>query len=335
MDSSRKKMIHVVIASVLLMASLLWMFPKLFGFQPLRVSWQYFFYEFVFYGVAGVVLFQARSLVSVAKVAFTALGFRLLLSAVFGVIISALYAMDFQVAMQLALVSYLPGVALLIFFVPVAFWPILRPLGQTRRRVREFSRHESLSDPVVDTPRAPFPGVAPRTRVTTTEAVTSRHETHLSEAMPMPLPTRLKPDTGSGAVIGDMNGFERTVRYIAEHGSVMYASVVDSEGLLLANHCRGKIDPEYLAPLAVMFFEWNRAILAKGKLGQAEKIDITLNDKRLILGRVDAWCLMVLSERQADDLVTVRINQGMEILKKFTAERYASGQQTQVEKSYV
>jgi predicted regulator of Ras-like GTPase activity (Roadblock/LC7/MglB family) len=149
------------------------------------------------------------------------------------------------------------------------------------------------------------------------------------------MPTRSKPDTGPVTVVGDMNGFERTVRYIAEHSSVLYASVVDSEGLLLANHCRGKIDPEDLAPLAVMFFEWNRSILAKGKLGHAEKIDLTLKDKRLILGRVDAWCLMVLSERQADDLVNIRINQGMEILRKFTAERYASGQQTQVEKAYV
>ena len=44
---------------------------------------------------------------------------------------------------------------------------------------------------------------------------------------------------------------------------------------------------------------------------------------------------MVLSERQADDLLNIRINQGMDILRKYAAEKYASGQQTQVEKSYV
>lgn len=146
---------------------------------------------------------------------------------------------------------------------------------------------------------------------------------------------RFKNDSGPVTVTSDMNGFERTVRYIAEHGSVYYASVVDPDGLLLANYHRGKIDPEDMAPLAVLFFEWNRAVLAKGRLGEAEKIDITLKEKRLILGRVGDLCLMVLSERQADDLLNIRMNQGMDILRKYAAEKYAPGQQTQVEKSYV
>lgn len=141
--------------------------------------------------------------------------------------------------------------------------------------------------------------------------------------------------TSPVTVTSDLNSFERVVRYIAEHGSVYYASVVDPDGLLLANYYRGRMDPEDLAPLAVLFFEWNRAVLAKGRLGEAEKIDITLKEKRLILGRVGDWCLMVLSERQADDLLNIRINQGMDILRKIAAEKNASGQQTQVERVYV
>lgn len=146
-----------------------------------------------------------------------------------------------------------------------------------------------------------------------------------------------RTSTGIGPVTStsDLNGFERSVRYIAEHGSVYYASVVDPDGLLLANYHRGKLDPEDMAPLAVLFFEWNRAVLAKGRLGEAEKIDITLKEKRLILGRVGEWCLMVISERQADDLLNIRINQGMDILRKYAAEKYSSEQQTQVEKTYV
>lgn len=149
------------------------------------------------------------------------------------------------------------------------------------------------------------------------------------------MPMRQRPESKPVLAAGDINGFERSVRYVSEHSSVLYAAVVDHEGLLLANFHRAKIEPEDMAPLAVMFFEWNKAVLDKGGLGPAEKIDITLRDKRLILGRVDSWCLMVFAERQADDLLNIRITQGMDMLRKFTAERYTSGQQAQMEKAYV
>jgi predicted regulator of Ras-like GTPase activity (Roadblock/LC7/MglB family) len=333
MNSSRNKSLHILIGTVVLIALPLVIFPKLFGLQPLRLSWQYFFYEIVFYGFVGVILFRCQSLFGLAKVALAALGYRLVLSAAFGLIITTIYAMDFKVAMELALISYLPGAALQIILSPAAFWPVLKKLGQADRAPRVAARRESAYFAGGESPRMPFPSASLRERPQVIVSPHTMKDTLQPEGLNMH--PRTNTEAGPVTVTSDLNGFERAVRYIAEHGSVYYASVVDPDGLLLANYYRGKIDPEDMAPLAVLFFEWNRAVLAKGRLGEAEKIDITLKEKRLILGRVGEWCLMVLSERQADDLLNIRINQGMDILRKYAAEKYASGQQTQVEKTYV
>ena len=146
---------------------------------------------------------------------------------------------------------------------------------------------------------------------------------------------RASRESVAASATNDMNGFDRAARYVAEHGSVYFVAVVDQEGLLLANHCRGRLDPEDVAPLAVTFLEWNREILNKGRFGEAEKIDITLREKRLILGRVGDWCMMVLSERVADDLLNIRVNQGLDMLRKYLLERHESGRQNEVEKAYV
>ena len=332
MESSQKKLLFMAVAAILVVALELWMFPKMFGLPLLRMSWQYFFYEFVFYGVVAVAAFGARTLLSTIKAALTAFGFRMLLSAVFGVIISSLYSMDFEISLKLALLSYLPGVGLQALMTPVVCWPILATFKDSRRRVPQPMRTEREPE-IVSAPRAPFPSTTIRERAATAETFAPRTDNPKTEAPSMPM--RQRPESRPVLSTGDQNGFERSVRYIAEHSSVLYAAVVDPEGLLLANFHRAKLEPEDMAPLAVMFFEWNKVVLDKGKLGPAEKIDITLRDKRLILGRVDSWCLMVFSERQADDLLNIRITQGMDILRKFTAERYTSGEQPRMEKSYV
>jgi hypothetical protein len=50
---------------------------------------------------------------------------------------------------------------------------------------------------------------------------------------------------------------------------------------------------------------------------------------------VGDWCMMVLSERVADDLLNIRVNQGLDMLRKYLLERHESGRQNEVEKAYV
>lgn len=333
MNLTRSRTLQVVAGTLVLIGLPLWLFPSLFGTQLLRASWHYLFYEIVFYGFVAVPLFRCNTLVDVLKIAGISLGYRLGIGALFGLTISALYAMDLQVALTLALASYVPGMAAQIVLTPLALLPVLRQVAPRGRGARSLPRREPTYAAPAESAHAPFPGLPTRDKKTSIESNPRPKDTHQPE-VPL-MHARAGAESNPVTVTGDLNGFDRAVRYIAEHGSVYFVAVIDQDGLLLANYHRGKIDPQDMAPLAVMFFEWNRAVLDKGRLGEAEKIDITLKEKRLILGRIGDWCMMVMSERQADDLLNIRINQGLDMLKKYVAERYGAGRQTEVEKTYV
>jgi predicted regulator of Ras-like GTPase activity (Roadblock/LC7/MglB family) len=120
----------------------------------------------------------------------------------------------------------------------------------------------------------------------------------------------------------EINGFERAVRYIGEHGSVDLAAVVDDEGLVMANFVRGQFDAERWAPLSLVFLQNNEQVLRKGQLETPEKLDIILKEKRVIVARDGSFSLMVISERQSDDVLSIRINQGLEMISRYVAERY-------------
>jgi hypothetical protein len=98
--------------------------------------------------------------------------------------------------------------------------------------------------------------------------------------------------------------------------------VVDHEGLLLANFKRGNLDPEAWAPLALVFYDQNCHVLDRVAFNAPEKIDLVLKDNRLVIARVDQVSLMVIAERQTDDFLNIRINQSMDIIKRYLDERY-------------
>ena len=81
---------------------------------------------------------------------------------------------------------------------------------------------------------------------------------------------------GPVTVTSDMNGSSGRFA-ILRHGSIYYVSVVDPDGLLLANYFRGKIDRRYGSACGHVLVESRRA--CQGRLGEAEKIDITLKGK--------------------------------------------------------
>lgn len=134
----------------------------------------------------------------------------------------------------------------------------------------------------------------------------------------------------------EMNGFERATRYIGEHGSVHLAAVVDHEGLLLANFRRGNIEAENWAPLTLLFLESNQQVLDRASaFGDAEKVDLFMKSNRIVVTRENWYSLLVISERQTDDFLNIRINQGMDIIRKYVEERYGRQEHTKAENTYV
>ncbi|MDH4157422.1 MAG: hypothetical protein OEW00_09135, partial [candidate division Zixibacteria bacterium] len=98
---------------------------------------------------------------------------------------------------------------------------------------------------------------------------------------------------------------------------------------------RGGTVAEDLAPLALVFAQQNRDVLDRARLGAPEKIDVSVRDKRVVIASEERVSLMVVAERQADDVLNIRINQALEIIRKYMAERYSQKLFADAERSYV
>ncbi|NOY89264.1 MAG: hypothetical protein GXO93_07750 [FCB group bacterium] len=121
----------------------------------------------------------------------------------------------------------------------------------------------------------------------------------------------------------DANGFDKATHYIGEDGSIQMAAIVDKEGLLLSNFTRGGINAEDVAPFALSLLNGNNDVWNRMGLQSPEKVDMLFNDKKVVVAAEDSFCLMVISERTFDEVLNIRINQGIELVRKYVAERYS------------
>ena len=325
-------------ALVILIASM-FAFPEMFGTQLAEFSLLNFMFELVFYGFVLFFFNRRQTLVQLLQAAGICLGVRLALGVIFGALITLVFSLNIKIAMALAVSSYLPSVLLHIAAMPFVLWPVLKPILQTSRSRRAFvlagtsagsdtlSRANKSSGPTSPPPRRPAFAAVPKKMESAGLG--------MSHKSPSPSKARRKEDyepislrpkrsrSTTGSVTNEASGFEKAVNYIGEHGSVKLAAVVDLEGLLLSNFCRGGVEADEWSPYAPVLFAQNEVVLDRTQMSNPEKIDIILTEQRLTVARDATFYLMVLAERQADDLLGIRISQAMEMIRKYISERYS------------
>ncbi|MCH7690226.1 MAG: hypothetical protein IIA17_04165 [candidate division Zixibacteria bacterium] len=140
--------------------------------------------------------------------------------------------------------------------------------------------------------------------------------------------------TRSTSGLNEVSGFEKAVDYIGEDGSVQLAVVVDAEGLLLANFVRGALVAEDIAPLALTLLERNAPLMEGLTQGSLDRIDLQMKDTRLVVVEIEQVSLMTMARIQTNDLLNIRINQGVEMVKK-QLERYGQTVFASVETEHV
>ncbi|MBD3404084.1 hypothetical protein GF420_14425 [candidate division GN15 bacterium] len=304
-------------------------FPEQFGMQLGRAALVYLFYEVVYYGFVAYLFHRRGSLIQLAQVAGMCLVFRLALGAVFGLIIAAMYGMHLSVSLALGLSSYLPVVVFHVAVTPFILKPIVDQIIKVSTRRRFVITPLTDDEPEAGPPSAGQPQVPVSNDNRASGTETPMYESHRPEA------TGPQRSTSAPAISADTNGFERAVRYIGEHGSVYLAAIIDSEGLLMANFYRGEYEPDDWAPLALLFYESNQRVLARNGLTNPDRVDLRLDDRRVVTARQNEYSLMVVADRQSDDVLNIRISQGLEIIAKYVTERYASMQDGNAERTYV
>ena len=319
---------QIVLFSLTVITVPMVVFPERLGTDLARASWVNIVYELIFYGLVFFLFNRQVSLVSLVQSAGICVLYRLALGAAFGLLVAAVYSMNVQVCLTLGLFSYLPAVLIHVAVAPFILKPAVnRP---------QPGRLEQRVPPVEQSP------VEQRDIGKTTVAISRNRGSAppsadvIDKSSIRQVPDRSsEPSQAVDAPLADTNGFERATRYIGEHGSVQLAAVVDAEGLLLSQFSRGGTVAEDLAPLALVFTKQTRDVLDRAQWGAPEKIDVSVRDKRVVGASEERVSLMVVAERQADDVLNIRINQALEIIRKYMAERYSEKLFANAERSYV
>lgn len=271
------------------------------------------------YYCATIYLFNRRGVLPrIGMMAGLCLGYRLAAGLLFGVLVSILYSMSLSSGVKLGLYGYLP-----VMIIQVAGTPYV---------LRHYLERYSVPRPVLRAPK-PQLQVTRETQHRDKSAAPESHSLALREHEPKRTIVSVTENVASN--YNDLNMFDRAVKYLGEHGSVFLALVVDSEGLLLANFKRGSLIPEDWAPLALVMYDQNQRSLERSRLGTPEKIDVSFQEKRLVITHEAQFTVLVLAERQADDTLAIRINQCMEMIRKYIAERYSPKQDVNAERIHV
>ena len=327
MEISGRHSRQILLLSLVVLIIPMIVFPARFGTGLAQMSLLYIGYEVVFYMVAAFGLLRRASLLPLFQAAAICLVYRLVLGAVFGLLIATMYSMNLRVSLMLGLFSYLPALLLHVVMTPFILTTALKVLlGASQRRMP-----------------AAFPAEHPETagdgKTTFVRTTSPRGQSApASEPAIRPIP-EARPQTvveSAGTTRpGDGSGFERATRYLAEHGSVLVAAVVDNEGLLLGHFQRGEAVAEDWAPLALLFYEQNQAVIDRFGGGVPERLTLQLPKVKVVLAREELFYFMVVAETQSDDLLGIRFSQGLEIVKKYVAERYDGERAANPENAYV
>ncbi|UCC43058.1 MAG: hypothetical protein JSU65_07855 [Candidatus Zixiibacteriota bacterium] len=310
-------------------------FPSQLGLPLARTSLLNVFWELVYYGIVIYLFHRHVSLVHLFQASGACLVFRFALGAIFGILVAVIYNLDLKVSVTMGMSSYLPVIILHVLAVPFILKPVLARIYSTGREEPVPRRRRGRQAAAAPT-TSPDQGLASiaisKDKGIVTQSVADSVP-HITEKTQPGSPA--ESESAPARPFGEANGFERAVRYIGEHGSVDVACVADHEGLLLASFRRGQVVPEDWAPMADLLLENNALVLEKSGLARPQKVDLLLDDKRVIVAREDSIRLIVVAERQSDDLLNIRINQAIEMISKYIAEKYSDVDSGKVEISHV
>ena len=315
-------------------------FPNRFGTSLVSATIAGYGFEIVYYALVAFLLHRRTTLLKLAQVGIVCLVFRVALGAMFGLIVAARYSMNVGISLQLGVVSYLPVLLFHIAATPWILKPVIDSFYRPFRRTEEEPSRQSAPPVSQESGRTSI--AVSRERAATASPAPERTTAPHREAAPKetpsfdsPAPSGFKAPKQPARPDKEPTGFDRAVNYIGEHGSVHLAAVVDDEGLLLSNFCRGQWEAEDWAPLALVALERNAEVMTRIGLEGIEKLDFNLRGQRVVVARAEGYCLTVVSERHDDDLLSIRINQALEMINKFVAERYGDKLNTNVERAHV
>ncbi len=324
MEMSGRIARQILLLSLLVLIVSMLIFPKRYGTELPEAPLINVVYELAFYGLLVHLLNRRLSPMQLISSAGLCMIYRFALGAMTGLLISLMYQWQVKIAVLAGMGSYLPAMLLHIVATPFILLPVIKGLHTPRPRAvappsSKPTNQSSSSGPT---------SVSVSREKGFSQSTASRP---VEEEFTMKMSGSSSPATG----INEGNAFDRATRYIGEDGSVLMAAVVDNEGLLLGNFSRRGVESEDWAPFALALLEKNGQVVSRLQCEPPEKIDMLFEDKKIVVAREKAYSLMVVADRAMDDVLNIRINQGLEMIRKYVSERYSQKLIGNMEKSYV
>lgn len=318
---------RLLLYSLILLVVPLILFPERLGTYLQDYSSTNIVLELLFYLLLTFVLYRQGNALQMVAIVFIGLGYRLLISMIFSILISAFYDISSGVAFSMGMYGYLPSLLFQVFATQFIIKNTMDEIFFSRPRIRR-------SRPSV-TATADSVEIGTSTFVVTKEKKATRPDSPPPRSIQTQSSFQDRLAVAESPVVGgDAQGFDKATRYIGEDGSVKLAAVVDHEGLLLSNFTRGGIIAEDVAPFALLIKANGAGSMNFLSYGCPERVEFQLSNDRVVLCYEETYCLMVIAERHSDDLLNIRINQAMEMVKKYMSERYGEMPHPAMEKSY-
>lgn len=303
-------------------------YPTMLGTELQKFAFVHILYELLFYFIVTFVLYRQVNVFQAIQISGLCLIYRLILGGVFSFLLAAIHSISINVSFTLAMFGYLPGLLLHIVATPLLLKPILDGIYAESFKVRTLR--------VVETSTSDSRVSGASTIAYSKERKTSPRQIPRPLQNLGPLKKSLEHGTNkeSQYISGDLNGFDKATKYVGEDGSVRLACVIDNEGLLLSNFIRGELIAEDIAPFALTITAACAEKIDRITTGAPERMEFTLKDFRIVLAAEKNCSFMVIAERRTDDLLSIRFNQAMEMIKKYMSERYSAKLHPTMEKSY-
>lgn len=296
-------------------------FPERLGMDLVKTSFLNAMFELVFYGMVLYFLNRKLNLLQLVQASAVCLVYRFGMGLLFGLLVVAMYPMNVSVAITLGMSSYLPAILLHIVATPFILKPVIE--SQFGKKQPQKEPEKKAERPAINTNIENSGSM-----VFTTSKNVKRSSEKVKLAPKIETP---KAETANPAD----NGFENAVKYIGEDGSVMMAAVIDNEGLMLGNFTRGDFEAEDIAPFGLEILKTNDYQLRRIGFVKPEKLEYQFEGNKIIIASEQNYKLMVMSERTVDDVLNIRINQALEIIRKYVAERYSEELVGNAERIYV
>ncbi len=140
-----------------------------------------------------------------------------------------------------------------------------------------------------------------------------------------PTPRIVQHAATARAVTHNMPALDNAMSYIGEYDGVRMCWLVDHEGLPLASWQRQEYtgSVEFWAPISVEIVEFNRRCLSAGGDVRPLRVEVRTDAGRIILETAGEFWLGVLTDRETDELIGLRLSQSREMILKHLQERCA------------